>query len=365
MKINIISDLHCSYDFKENAVIWNQEFSITRKCIEKFNHILEIFNSNRDKYSSLHNSKIEFNDIVKHLNYFLQICKEKPKQLSHEQYTDISNKIHDIKSCIYEEMESSDPDISSIYIKLSNALSTFHIQIEQIYSHFDPSKLKPADYLIICGDLGLDDCYEKVYQDIKEKTKDIFKDVFYVKGNHDYWWFYNANTPNKPDSINLDHRYVEEVIGDYVFLGCTMWSPIYNERYCVSRYMNDYRYIPHYSIDKCNDLHNQESAWLRDKVHYYKSLNKKVIVFTHHIPRKELLNPKYKHSDVNEAYYVMDGSCDDIKPDVWCTGHAHTYHNTVIDDILFVCNPIGYRSHYGYLPSEVSPIHWYDTIIEI
>ena len=68
---------------------------------------------------------------------------------------------------------------------------------------------------------------------------------------------------------------------------------------------------------------------------------------------------------VNDAYCVMDGSCDDIKPLVWIHGHSHSRCDITIDGVRYIRNPIGYRSHYGYVPSEVIPDHWYDTVIEV
>jgi predicted phosphodiesterase len=252
------------------------------------------------------------------------------------------------------------------YWEYFSCLTSYSAILNEIFCTFDPKKLEPADYLIICGDLGLDNFYDKVYNDIKEKTKHLFKDVFYIKGNHDYWQHKGYSIQLDGDNnINLHHRYVENVIDDYVFLGCTMWSPIKIHTYDVRRAMNDYRYIPNCGVETTTRLHEEESEWLRNKVHYYKSTGKKIIVFTHHVPRQELINRKYLNSTYNEAYYVMDHSCDDIKPDVWCTGHAHTYHDKNIDGVRFVCNPIGYRSHYGYIPSEVYPEHWYNTVIEI
>lgn len=338
MTFNVISDIHCSSTFinGEHDIIWNLDSQKLKKTAEDdLKLLIELLKDDKEKKNILTNVKKN-----------LRLLK--------------NNKISECKSlsAIFNDF---------VYNFTQERLIRsyeFFLLYQNQNCEFIPEKLHPADYLIVCGDLGLDTFYHKVYQELKYRTRDLFKDVFYIKGNHDYWWFKDGDI-EKPDSINLDHRYVENVIDDYVFLGCTMWSPIYMAVYSVSRAMNDYRHIPHYSIEKTNQLHKEESEWLRNKVHYYKSLNKKVIVFTHHIPRQELINKKYKNSDINEAYYVMDHSCDDIKPDVWCTGHAHTYHDTVIDGVRYVCNPIGYRSHYGYVIPETDPTHWYNTIVTL
>ena len=134
--------------------------------------------------------------------------------------------------------------------------------------------------------------------------------------------------------------------------------------------MNDYRYIPEiwnmfvpFSTERITSIYKEESNWLREKVAANK--DKKIIIFTHHMPRKELIDNDFKHSEVNDAYAVMDGSCDDIKPLVWISGHTHRYDDRVLDGVRYIRNPIGYRHHYGYVPSEVYPNHWYNTVIEV
>lgn len=150
---------------------------------------------------------------------------------------------------------------------------------------FDPSKLKPADYLIIAGDLGLDNIYDKILKDIKRKTKGKFKKILHIAGNHDHWWFGDGE---KPDHPNFDHDYCEHEDGDYLFLGCTMWTPLKEyDMYNVGRYMNDYRYTPgNFSPYASNHQYEIQSTWLKNKIETNK--DKKIIVFTHHQPFEEL-----------------------------------------------------------------------------
>ena len=89
------------------------------------------------------------------------------------------------------------------------------------------------------------------------------------------------------------------------------------------------------------------------------------MIFTHHLPRKELVGEKYIESRINDAYAVMDGSCDDIRPLVWISGHTHLYDDRIINGVRYIRNPIGYRAHYGYDISEVPITHWYNTVINI
>lgn len=352
MTLNIISDLHCGYSYKNNEVQWNgYTISNSRKkdCIYFLHNFLNKFNSKEHNIDSVDKFLSNINIIKSSI--------ENDFQDYDENYIDK----------LYNEMLNY---AESHNIELYNMRLNYYLM--EVSSNFKPERLKPADYLIVAGDLGLDESYQKVYEDLKKRTEGKFKNIFYIKGNHDYWWFPNKGTNNvKPDKINHDHRYIEEHIDDYVILGCTLWAPVRSRNmFNVYRCMNDYRYIPEVSTNDMytstqvvNRLYAEESKWLREKVQENK--DKKIIIVTHDLPRKELVEGKFSKSEVNDAYCVMDGSCDDIKPLVWIHGHSHSYCDITIDGVRYIRNPIGYRSHYGYVPSEVIPDHWYDTVIEI
>ena len=244
------------------------------------------------------------------------------------------------------------------------------------YSVFDPSKLEPADYLIIAGDLGTDNIYDKVLADITEKTKGKFKKILHIAGNHDHWWIGHPHLQEeKPDHVNLEHDYCIHEDGDYLFLGCTLWTPIPDRKiHVVGRVMNDYRYTPgRFTPYMSRHQYEIQSTWLRNAIMSHS--DKKIVVFTHHQPFVELTADDYKHNDpyasdnVNEAYVVTDHSLDDINEKknivLWQCGHTHQTFDDIIHDVHVVRNPIGYTNAYGYMPSEVSPDTWYNKIIEI
>jgi len=268
-----------------------------------------------------------------------------------------------------------------------NIVSDIHYQPEDEYTKkgvytgnsrpcqidFDPEKLKPADYLLIAGDLATDDIFEKALNIVKKKTKGKFKEIFYVYGNHDYYdvgFTKSKMRPNHQIEISLDDN--------TVLLGTTLWTPVpkVDENAVVSR-MNDFRAIPNWKIDDVRDAYNNESSWLREKVNYYKKLGKKVIVMTHHIPRVEV-HPTYKqHCEwfaknkrpefwgYHASYYVTDKSCDDIKPDIWICGHHHTSPvDIVIDGVRYIKNTIGYNGDWYDWRSQLPPTRWYDFVIE-
>ena len=371
MTLNIISDLHCGYDSKKKEIIWNGDLisnSNKKDCIYFLENFLKCFNTIQDISDKIiitrddiiidsRESFIHYVEII--LDYFRNDFKNQEIAYILDLYDCCTN---------YFDKITNNLDID---LRLSN--SRVYYILYDLHSSFIPEKLKEADYLIVAGDLGLDQFYQKVFEDLKKRTEGKFKDIFYIKGNHDYWWFpENGQTWNdKPDNINFDHRYIEEVIGDYVILGCTMWAPVRSRNmWNVYRSMNDYRHIPGLSslgmydaTNKVTGIYQEESNWLRSRMDVYKG--KKIIIVTHDLPRKELVEGKFSKSDVNDAYCVMDNSCDDIKPLVWIHGHSHSYCDITIDNVRYIRNPIGYRHHYGYVPSEIAPTHWYNTIVEV
>ena len=149
---------------------------------------------------------------------------------------------------------------------------------------FEPEKLKPADYLLIAGDLATDDIFEKALDKVRKATEGKFKDIFYVLGNHDYYDCSFEKTKQR-QNVYIEKQLEEKNI---VLLGTTLWTPVpkVDERE-VTRRMNDFRAIPNWNIDEVREAYNCESAWLREKVKHYKDLGKKVIVMTHHNPRIE------------------------------------------------------------------------------
>jgi len=367
MTLNIISDLHCSMNDLTKKVIWNrseedqQYFNtlINKRYIEMSNIISEI----RSKYDSL-------KDIEPQIDKKSMLYTFNPKIASIknlDQCIKLMEKVHLFYSYprkYYYDGIVFDMDKIAFFldsISFPFAKYSFQNLMYKVQSEFRPEKLKKADYLLIAGDLGLNESYEEVYKDIKKRTRRKFKDVFYIKGNHDYWKF----GKDRYENIDIGSRFIEaELDENTILLGCTLWSPIpENEKWCVRRGMNDYNYIPFFTPEKSTELYNRESSWLRDRVRAHSG--KKIIIMTHHLPREEIIDDRFMHSDVNSAYCVMNHSCDDIKPLVWVHGHSHNYSDHTIDGVRYIRNPIGYREHYGYVPSECPTTHWYNTIIEV
>ena len=263
-----------------------------------------------------------------------------------------------------------------------NIISDVHFQPETIINgkeglaeiEFDFKNLKSADYLLIAGDLATSDTFEAALKKVKKDVKGKFKDIFYVYGNHDLYDFSYLNDQHR------ENQYVEEKLSEeIVLLGTTLWTPDPEiDEYAVFSIMNDFRMIPNWTLNDVRREYKLQSNWLRERVKHYKALGKKVIVMTHHNPRIEL-HPAYESYmkflakfnspeswGYEASYYVTDGSCNDIKPDVWICGHHHTSPiDREIDGVRYIRNTIGYNGSWYGEPPQLKSDRWYDFIIEV
>ena len=379
MTINIISDIHATLD-KHNNVIYNLPFMYkhnkyikTAECLREYwrSHVDEIKKLQfdfRDLYITFPETILlkTHEDVLPFIDKLCNAVKKQFNGITRDEMFAFSGGMSSIdRFCVKHNIKWHH---KAGVLSLSQ-LSRYMFKC--LYD-FDPSKLAPADVLIIAGDLGLEPIYDMVLDDIKAKTAGKFKKVLSIAGNHDHWWWRVPGiSDEKPDHPNFDHDYCEWTDGDYAFIGCTMWTPI-PERYVwsVGRYMNDYRYTPgKFSPYASSHQYKIQSAWLRSKLAKY--AGKKIVVFTHHQPFEELCLDDYEHSDVNAAYVVLDHSLDDISSygdiKLWACGHTHQNFDGVLHGIHVVRNPIGYRDVTGIsydVPENLSDT-WYNKIVEV
>lgn len=383
MTINIISDIHADYDKKAGKVIYNApyDFSAAEVCAA-VSALNEEFAVNAASWKKLKFDNSSMNQMF-----------------GEPHITDIEQ-LADWVSSLDKEMQGNclkmDRENVFVWSRALYAVNSFfrmnhiqwnhaHVDVDDIRTFmfkrvfdFDPKKLEPADYLIIAGDIGYADTYDLILNDIKRLTDGKFKKILHIAGNHDHWLYHQKKTDAWPTSPDYSHEYCEHEDGNYAFIGCTMWTPLgssYMINNCV-RCMNDYYYIPGFKWDTGIQQHKIQTEWLRSKL--AKHAGKKVIVFTHHQPFKELVEDDNKHNgydsgrDVSGAYAVLDDSLNDIAANkdikLWACGHTHMNFDGILHGVHVVRNPIGYRDHYGlaYSPPEnFSSKTWYSKIIDV
>ena len=208
-----------------------------------------------------------------------------------------------------------------------------------------------ADYLILAGDI----CHPgtRNYELFLQQCSLHFQQVFIINGNHEYYSDDDTMQiidnkvklicENLKNVTFLDKSEVE--VGNYVIIGCTLWSFIpakyYND---AVTHMNDFKYIQGMTVHNYNKLHQLQSKWLQDKIHSAQNQGKKLIVITHHPPSMNgtsLL--RYSNDPLRFCYKNnMDHLISMPCIAAWICGHTHFSFCTKRGKTLFLSNQ--YRS---------------------
>lgn len=212
---------------------------------------------------------------------------------------------------------------------------------------------------ILAGDIG--NPYQSNYDIFMNFISKNFKKTFVIAGNHEYYnkiktmeetnKFIKNYFSNFHNITFLDNNY--ELYENYCFIGTTLWSKITNPNYKI----NDVYNIPHFDYIKYNRLNMLSVDFLEDTLKNHENC----IVITHHIPSDSLIHIKYKtqkYIPYNQWFYCnMDELIQTNKNKIkcWIYGHTHTSSNIKINDIPFLCNPIGY-------PNENEILNFQSTI---
>ena len=245
-------------------------------------------------------------------------------------------------------------------------LSDLHIE----FGEFDVPKTD-ADVVIIAGDLHVG---ERGLSWAKEKFSN--QEVIYVIGNHEY---YRGVIPKLTEKLmkgsegtNIHILENEEiVIGNIVFLGCTLWSDFQllnnpNVAAIVAQQMmNDYRLIrlsPKFRKIHPSDTaiwHRKSRKWLAEKIKNRKGTKQKTVVITHHAPSILSVPARYNNDQLSAAFASeMSGFLTDMEIALWIHGHIHDSSDYHIGSTRVLCNPRGYAH-------EPNPNFSTDMVVEV
>ena len=228
--------------------------------------------------------------------------------------------------------------ISDIHLEFINPN-----KIEKYLKRIEPNK---DDIYVCAGDIG--DPYKYHYDIFMKYMSKNFKKVFVIAGNHEY--YNNDKDINETDEyldeyfkrydnisyLNNSYEYYE----GYCIIGTTLWSKITNPQYEI----NDVKRIRNFDYIEYNRLNKKCVKFLEETV----NINTKCIIITHHMPSSSLINEKYRTPNMlpySQWFYSnMDNFIEKNKDKIlcWIYGHTHMPSEEMINDIQFICNPIGY-----------------------
>jgi predicted phosphodiesterase len=230
--------------------------------------------------------------------------------------------------------------LSDIHLEFIKPLKLQRLVLDQI------APAEEGEICILAGDIGYPE--SENYDLFMKFVNNHFIKTFVIPGNHEYYnkfkiveemdTFMEEYFKQHPNITLLNNR--TEKYGDYTFVGTTLWSYIKDPMFST----NDVYQIPNFDYMKCNELNRICIKFLEDSI----AKNENCIVITHHLPSKQFIDPKYNtirdrpyqqwfYSDMDLFIHTYH---DKIK--YWFYGHTHTASKNKVNNILFLCNPIGY-----------------------
>ena len=214
------------------------------------------------------------------------------------------------------------------------------------------------------------------YMEFLDRCSKNYDHVFYVAGNHEHYGHSVEKTTRDvravvPSNVHFMSEN-EYVLGDWVFLGTTLWTNLNNSNPLVEwtckQNVTDFKAVT-YNKGRFTPFHwraefNRNFYWLRDRVEHY--TDKKVFVMTHHAPSFQSVPEIYRHGNsntqmLNYAYFTDLEEFMLSNPNVkyWAHGHMHNSSNYMVGETNVLCNP------YGYHGSETNPEFSLDFSVEL
>lgn len=241
-------------------------------------------------------------------------------------------------------------------------LSDLHLECCEKGGSFHPGE---GDVLILAGDiltahhLRKNGLLNRIYSDFLSQCVQNYDHVIYVMGNHEHYGYvidktYSSLREHIPSEIHLLENETIS-IGDWTFIGMTMWTDFNNENpsdmFAVKQMMNDFhtirigsnfRKLQPYDLV---DIHKASKLYLYHQLKEHRNDN--VFVVTHHAPCSQSISENYKGKMSNCAYYTDFSNLILSHPQIkyWVHGHVHHKNDYMIGKCRIMSNPRGYYGH--------------------
>jgi predicted phosphodiesterase len=233
-----------------------------------------------------------------------------------------------------------------------SVISDLHCHGGTLHRGLDVENMKPADVLVVAGDLATEDHYGYYDLLLREKLSGKFRKIIVIRGNHDYYHMGYIVKGQKTVVPSMRDNFVESVheqdgLRKVDFICTPMWSPISAAHEKTIMYsLNDYPYIPGFTPKKCTALFRRNMAWLERKVRESRNAGAVPVIVTHHLPRRELIARAFEGSEINEAFCVINKEAEErlasLDVPLWIHGHSHNFMDKDIGNTRYVRNPLGY-----------------------
>jgi len=238
-------------------------------------------------------------------------------------------------------------------------VSDIHLELYEELPPLEEILIPEAPNLVLAGDI----CFilHKNYVPFFEKISQLYHNIYYVFGNHEYYVnAYNGcidghtfgtleetaqdMLKHLKNVIILNNKSV--VIDDLVIIGTPLWChAIFNEqrKKYVKQINNDTfilyknKIIPRTNMT--NEIHKKQKKWLEDEINKYKN-KKMILVITHYLPSFKCIPDKWKEDEDNDQFYT-DLEHLVKKVNLWVCGHTHTSMVAHVGRTPIIINPKG------------------------
>ena len=215
-------------------------------------------------------------------------------------------------------------------------MSDLHLERSGYQFAIDPA----ASILLLAGDIGRLHDFEK-YAGFIYRCCALFEKVLLVGGNHEFYGTSHehgfqmiesiANDPAAQGKLLFLNRVAYDIPrSDITILGCTLHSNIGGSRKAVT---NDFRRIADWTVERHNQEHAADMAWLREQISSIKE-SRRIIIATHYAPAfGKTCHPMHRGSILNQCFAsnALDNLLANCVP--WTVTHwihGHTHWNTKI-----------------------------------
>lgn len=227
-------------------------------------------------------------------------------------------------------------------------MSDLHTEFRLPYKFQPFNDYKGEDVLVLAGDIASG---SKNTFDVLKHFAEIFPQVVYVAGNHEYYGTHHETFNNslmekcnRVDNIHFLNRDTIQIDGVW-FIGATLWtnfnkSPI--SEHAARRMIADFRLIKDYTPQDAVEQYYLDTQYL--KMAYENFPGKKVIV-THFLPARECISPRFRDDNSGLNDYFANNLGDwifDLEDTTWMFGHTHDPVDIEIGSTRVVANPHGY-----------------------
>lgn len=228
-------------------------------------------------------------------------------------------------------------------------------------------------YLALVGDIS--NSLDPKLRQFFSKISPVYKNIFYVPGNHEYYNLKNTKSTQEIRDIHAVKKSIRELcqefdnivlldnetfeLDEFLIIGSTLWSNIPDSnKFLLQNTINDYNLI---YMDKNTKLDvDITNEWNKNSLQFIENAitntRKNVIVLTHHAPLfsdastgKYTADPIYINSKNNYAFHNDLHNIIKQPIKLWIYGHTHYTSKFYVNGVIVATNQLGYNEEQEFI----------------